>query len=60
MLNVKDYDLKYTKCYCEENIYLLCKEIKENENELLKYSNVIYISNDDKMVITIQYKSQSC
>lgn len=49
-LNVTKYDLKYTRCYCEENIYLLCQEIKEKQNDLLKCCSVIYISNDNRMV----------
>ncbi|CAO3655255.1 unnamed protein product [Mucor hiemalis] len=44
------YDLTYTRCYCEENIYLLCKEVKEKQQDLLKFCSVIYISNEDRMV----------
>lgn len=50
MLNVKKFDLTYTRCYCEENIYLLCQEIKEKQKELLESSYVVYISNPNKTV----------
>ncbi|GAA5815779.1 hypothetical protein MFLAVUS_009294 [Mucor flavus] len=50
MLNVNKFDLTYTRCYCEENIYLLCKEIKEKQNEVLEHCSVVYISNQDRMV----------
>ncbi|KAI8059665.1 N-terminal glutamine amidase-domain-containing protein [Thamnidium elegans] len=50
MLNVKKFNLTYTRCYCEENIYLLCKEIEEKQNETLEHCSVVYISNDDRMV----------
>ncbi|KAI7891808.1 N-terminal glutamine amidase-domain-containing protein [Mucor mucedo] len=50
MLKVERFDLKYTNCYCEENIYLLCKEIEEKQPDMLHSTNVIYISNDIKMV----------
>lgn len=61
MLNVEKFDLQYTKCYCEENIYLLCKDIEEKQNEMLKSTNVIYISNDNKMVLSfIQVLDKCC
>lgn len=50
MLNAKKFNLTYTRCYCEENIYLLCKEIKEKQNEALEHCSVVYISNEDRMV----------
>ncbi|KAI9336877.1 N-terminal glutamine amidase-domain-containing protein [Pilaira anomala] len=50
MLNVKKLNLTYTRCYCEENIYLLCQEIKEKQKELLESSYVVYISNPNKTV----------
>lgn len=50
MLETNEWDLTYTKCYCEENIYLLCKEIQEKQSDMLKSTNVIYISNPNKMV----------
>lgn len=49
-LDTGNYELKYTRCYCEENIYLLCKEIKEKQKDLLQNCFVIYISNENRMV----------
>ena len=44
-------DSTYTSCYCEENIYLLCKTLLEDE-ELGKLWEpyVVFISNTCKMV----------
>ena len=44
-------DSTYTSCYCEENIYLLCKTLLEDE-ELGKLWEpyVVFISNTSKMV----------
>lgn len=44
------YDLTYTRCYCEENIYLLCKEVQVKQADLLKCCSVVYISNENRMV----------
>lgn len=40
----------YTKCYCEENIYMLCKQIDENYPEMLDKFTVVFISNDERKV----------
>ncbi|ORE02054.1 hypothetical protein BCV72DRAFT_298427, partial [Rhizopus microsporus var. microsporus] len=40
----------YTKCYCEENIYMLCKEIDEKYPEMLDKFTVVFISNDERKI----------
>lgn len=42
--------LLYTACYCEENIYMLCSEIKKRKPELLNNFSVMFISNDNRSV----------
>lgn len=52
----------YTKCYCEENIYMLCKEIDENYPEIVDKFTVVFISNDERkvsLVVYIIYKIQT-
>nr|CAG8587663.1 67_t:CDS:2 [Entrophospora candida] len=48
----KKEDLIYTKCYCEENIYHLCKKfLLDEKNEDYKEGiYVCFISNEDKVV----------
>lgn len=43
-------NLLYTACYCEENIYMLCSDIKKKRPELLNNFSVIFISNDNRSV----------
>ncbi|CAJ0912687.1 4499_t:CDS:2 [Entrophospora sp. SA101] len=52
LLDNKKKDLIYTKCYCEENIYHLCKEfLLDEKNEDYKEGiYVCFISNEDKVV----------
>ncbi|XP_067942484.1 protein N-terminal glutamine amidohydrolase-like [Watersipora subatra] len=38
-------DYKYTKCYCEENVWFLCKDLPETA---LYSANVVFISNAEK------------
>jgi hypothetical protein len=41
-------DCQYTKQYCEENVYLLAKKIKELASEVDIY--VVFISNPRRLV----------
>jgi hypothetical protein len=43
-------ELSYTSCYCEENIYMLCLEVKKKKPELLEHCSVMFISNDKRAV----------
>lgn len=42
-------ELPYTSCYCEENIYMLCLEVKK-KTALLEHCSVMFISNDRRAV----------
>lgn len=50
----------YTRCYCEENIYMMCKNIATNDPELLEKSTVIFISNPNKTVSLRAPHSMNC
>ncbi|KAG0178666.1 hypothetical protein DFQ29_003139 [Apophysomyces sp. BC1021] len=43
-------DLTYTSCYCEENIYLLCKKVASECPALLEQFSVLFISNASKTI----------
>jgi hypothetical protein len=43
-------ELLYTSGYCEENIYMLCLEVKKKKPQLLEHCSVMFISNDKKAV----------
>lgn len=45
-------DQVYTRCYCEENIYMMCKSIGEKSGALLDRFTVVFISNPGKKVNT--------
>lgn len=45
-------DQVYTRCYCEENIYMMCKSIAEKATALLDRFTVVFISNPNKKVNT--------
>lgn len=48
----------YTKCYCEENVWRLCKYIKSNSSaETLSDTYVIFISNPAKAIPIWKQKS---
>ncbi|KAL0094221.1 N-terminal glutamine amidase-domain-containing protein [Phycomyces blakesleeanus] len=49
-LNLAKQDLIYTRCYCEENIYMLCKLISEKDEPSLEFCNVVFISNPNKTI----------
>lgn len=41
----------YTNCYCEENIYLLCKSFSSQPEILDTWSiHVVFVSNENKKV----------
>ncbi|KAH7721752.1 protein N-terminal glutamine amidohydrolase-like protein [Aphelenchoides avenae] len=41
-------DCLYAACYCEENIWQLCKSIKCDDDSRLQPFYVVFISNDEK------------
>ncbi|KAI8342781.1 N-terminal glutamine amidase-domain-containing protein [Chlamydoabsidia padenii] len=47
-LLLEKHQLKYTACYCEENIYLLCKYIQQNYPSDLERCTVVFISNENE------------
>ncbi|CEP16954.1 hypothetical protein [Parasitella parasitica] len=49
--------LKYTPCYCEENIYMLCLEIAKRRPEVLGDFSVMFISNNNRSVPLWQQKA---
>ncbi|KAI8984791.1 N-terminal glutamine amidase-domain-containing protein [Mycotypha africana] len=49
-LDLSKQDLLYTPCYCEENIYMLCREIQRRDYKLFKGCSVIFVSNEFKTV----------
>ncbi|KAI8364805.1 N-terminal glutamine amidase-domain-containing protein [Radiomyces spectabilis] len=42
--------LTYTSCYCEENIYMLCKELKRIAPNELENCTVVFISNSNRSI----------
>ncbi|ORX46730.1 hypothetical protein DM01DRAFT_297723 [Hesseltinella vesiculosa] len=47
---LKKEDLVYTNCYCEENIYKLCRYILDTQPALLPQCSVVFISNREKKI----------
>ncbi|KAI8878664.1 hypothetical protein K501DRAFT_258181 [Backusella circina FSU 941] len=58
MTNFSIQDAIYTRCYCEENIYMLCKAINEKTPDLIDNFTVVFISNEDRKVPF--WKQKSC
>lgn len=40
----------YTSCYCEENVWKLCEQVKDTQPNLLPYCYVVFISNRNQTV----------
>ncbi|XP_062912212.1 protein N-terminal glutamine amidohydrolase isoform X1 [Mobula hypostoma] len=51
-------DCVYTGCYCEENVWKLCENIKNKRQHSLEEWYAIFISNDQKMVPI--WRQRSC
>lgn len=49
-MNIEIEKCIYTKCYCEENVYMLCKRINEEYPHLMDQLTVVFISNDERKV----------
>lgn len=49
----------YTSCYCEENIWWLCKHVKKRAPNHLSRLSVLFISNPNKSVPIWEQKSQT-
>eukprot|EP01024_Parvocaulis_polyphysoides_P048242 TRINITY_DN45849_c0_g1_i2.p1 TRINITY_DN45849_c0_g1~~TRINITY_DN45849_c0_g1_i2.p1 ORF type:complete len:162 (-),score=3.71 TRINITY_DN45849_c0_g1_i2:30-473(-) len=47
----------YTKCYCEENVYFLCKKLVQENISQLDNLFVVFISNLNKKIPLWQQKS---
>ncbi|KAK9503491.1 hypothetical protein O3M35_010036 [Rhynocoris fuscipes] len=47
---IKRENCVYTSCYCEENIWKLCEQIKNIKPECLENCFVIFVSNHSKQV----------
>ena len=43
-------DCVYTSCYCEENVWMLCKHVKENAPDSLSHTFALFISNPARSV----------
>ncbi|XP_029370341.1 protein N-terminal glutamine amidohydrolase isoform X1 [Echeneis naucrates] len=41
----------YTSCYCEENVWKLCEFVKDQNSAHLEHLSVIFISNENRMVL---------
>jgi hypothetical protein len=49
----------YTRCYCEENVYLLCKDFMNREDVCKRWDIwVIFISNETKTVCPVEKRSR--
>lgn len=40
----------YTKCYCEENVWMLCNHVKKNSPDVINRCYCCFISNNDKTI----------
>ncbi|CAO3671360.1 unnamed protein product [Rhizopus stolonifer] len=49
-MNIDIDECVYTRCYCEENIYMLCKKVSEDFSYLIDQLTVVFISNDERKV----------
>lgn len=49
-MNIEIEKCIYTKCYCEENVYMLCKRVNEEYPHLMDQLTVVFISNDERKV----------
>ncbi|CAK8698011.1 protein N-terminal glutamine amidohydrolase-like [Clavelina lepadiformis] len=49
----------YTKCYCEENVWMLCNHVLKNHKNLLQQFYVIFVSNENKAVPLWAQKSRT-
>ncbi|KAI9489482.1 protein N-terminal glutamine amidohydrolase [Zychaea mexicana] len=52
---LKKDELLYTSCYCEENVYMMCKTMselnrKEEDHSMLDHCTVVFISNPSKSI----------
>ena len=47
---IKRNELIYTSCYCEENIYMMCRMIAKQNQHDLEHCTVVFISNPNKAV----------
>lgn len=47
----------YTSCYCEENVWKLCQQIKKDNGTTLKEYHVVFISNKKRQVPLWMQKS---
>ncbi|KAK7791700.1 hypothetical protein R5R35_008714 [Gryllus longicercus] len=43
-------DCKYTPCYCEENVWKLCSEVRDRQPAELPSCYVVFVSNDKRTV----------
>lgn len=43
-------DCKYTPCYCEENVWKLCADVRDSQAKELPYCYVVFVSNDKRTV----------
>lgn len=57
-LQITKSDCIYTKCYCEENVWKLCKKMRSS-NDQFKYCYAVFISNPTRTIpIWCQQSSQ--
>lgn len=49
-INVSCKDCIYTSCYCEENVWKLCKFVEDNHPSLVKGSFAVFISNENRQI----------
>ncbi|KAI9020068.1 N-terminal glutamine amidase-domain-containing protein [Phycomyces nitens] len=49
-LDLPRQDLIYTRCYCEENVYKLCRTISEKDKSVLENYTVVFISNPNQTI----------
>jgi hypothetical protein len=45
-----DLDLSYVSCYCEENVWKLCEQVKTKHPNELSKSYVVFVSNEKRTV----------
>ncbi|XP_046462418.1 protein N-terminal glutamine amidohydrolase-like [Daphnia pulex] len=57
-ISINSEDCVYTSCYCEENVWHVCKYVKENHPGLLDKCVAVFISNE-KQTIPLWSQKQS-
>jgi N-terminal glutamine amidase len=52
-------NFKYTSCYCEENVWLLCRQLCESGRASEHDLQVVFVSNPEQQVHNVQHPSRT-